>query len=350
MNHLENLVGQTLGGRWLVEECLRNANSNTTGGFFSVPFRASEVGSGKEAFLKVVDLIKAMRETYHDVTVTEALQRLLDNHSFEVFLSQICTERKMKRVVHAIDSGEHPLETAIGRLVFPYIVFELADGDVHNLLTIATPVETVWKVGVLHQVATAVQQLHHENIAHQDIKRSNVVFFGADNAKLTDLGRAVKSDRPSRNDNRDIPCQLQNAPPELLYHFRMEDWGQRHFATDLYMLGNLMCTIFTNITVTSFLLQRLAPDQRPFSYTGAYDDVLPALHRALGELLTALEGTIPKAIRADYLSSLALLCNPDPRKRGHPRDHSMRHGRRYSAERFISYFSAMYRKARFAIR
>lgn len=76
-------------------------------------------------------------------------------------------------------------------------------------------------MATLHQVAVGIQELHRAKIAHQDVKRSNVVFFGEqrDSVKLIDLGRAVKRDRPSRNDQRVVPASpsmlLPNACTDL---------------------------------------------------------------------------------------------------------------------------------------
>ena len=191
-----------------------------------------------------------------------------------------------------------------------------------------------------------MQQLHKGNIAHQDIKRSNVVLFGEENAKLTDLGRAVMKDTPSRNNDRVIPCQLGNSPPELLYGHRIADWGQVHFSTDLYMLGNLAYTLFYDITITARLMTLLPEELRCGRYTGNYQDVLPALQHSLGIIISEIGDEVPEAIREDYKTVIRLLCNPDPATRGHPKDHAQLHGRKYSAERFISAFDAIKRKTR----
>jgi len=343
-NPTANLVGQILNEKWKVTKILARDETNTTGGAFSVPFRVVNQETGKEAFLKVIDLIKSL-QMYSGLSAAEAMHRVGENHSFEVYLSEICRNKRMTRVVHAIDNGEVPIcVPPWGELRFPFIIFELADGDVHTLLTINHKLDDLWKINTLHQVATAVQQLHKENIAHQDIKRSNVVFFGATDAKLTDLGRAVKRNFPSRNDQRPIPCQNANSPPELLYGYHLPDWAQAHLATDLYMLGNLAFTLFFDDTITSQMIGRIPSDLHPGKFAGEYCDILPALQHALGEIIMEIERQIPKAIVQEYTSVIRWLCNPDPLKRGHPKDHAMKHSNKYSVERFISTFDAIKRK------
>ena len=343
-NPASTLVGAILNDRWKVIKKLSKDETNSTGGAFSVPYRVADLKTGKEAFLKVIDMIRSL-QMYTGLSLAESMVRIGQNHSFEVYLSEICKNKRMTRIVHAIDHGEHMLNVEPwGSFPFHYIVFELADGDVHTLLTIDSKLGTLWKINTLHQVATAVQQLHKENIAHQDIKRSNVVFFGPQNAKLTDLGRAVQRDSSSRNDDRVVPCQFANSPPELLYGHKLSDWAQVHFATDLYMLGNLAFTLFFDVTMTATLFQRIPPGLQPRNYNGEYSDVLPALQHALGEILVEIEPQLPEPIRDDYLSVIRWLCNPDPTKRGHPKDHAMKHSNKYSAERFITVFDMIKRK------
>ena len=350
-NPIENLpVGMVINGRWKIVEGIRTGTPDTTGGMFSVPYRVRDVETGRQAFLKVIDLVKAIG-VYHQLGVNEALRRITENHSFEVYLSTVCRQQKMDRVVHALDSGEFPHNIpGLGTVALPYIVFELADGDTHSLLTVDRGLDIIWKVQILHQVATGLRQLHKADIAHQDVKRSNVVFFGEADAKITDLGRAVKKDRPSRNDGREIPCQLQNSPPELLYGYSMQDWSQRHLATDLYMLGNLAYSLFFDTTVTLAIMSKVPASYSFRQFGGDYAEVVPVLQNCLAEVVVEVESLLPTEIRSEFLQILTMLCNPDPAKRGHPRDHALKHGQRYSAERFISLFDAMKRKAKTALR
>jgi eukaryotic-like serine/threonine-protein kinase len=349
-NPAEELVGTVIEGRWVVEERLNQDITDTTGGFFSVGYRVKDQNSGDAAFLKVINLKKAITlYALEGVPTAEALNRVTDSHLFEVQLAEICRNRKMDRIIRVLDHGDIPAEIPLlGTVGLPYIIFENGDCDTHTLLATARRHDIAWLMRTLHHAAVGIMQLHSEDIAHQDVKRSNLVFFGEQKAKLIDLGRAVKRDRPSRNDKRAIPCQWVNAPPELLYRYVPLDWDQSHFAADLYMLGSLGFSMFFDTTMTTAILERVAPQFRPFgksAFGGPYADALQALKQAFAEVLSAIEPQLNVAIRDDFIGVLRLLCNPDPVSRGHPRDHATKHGRRYSAERFVSAFARLHRKA-----
>lgn len=354
-NPAEELVGTLIKNRWSVQERLNQDQTDTTGGFFSVGYRVEDQHTGQSAFLKVINLKKAITlYALEGVPTAEALHRVTDSHLFEVQLAEICRDRKMDRVIRVIDHGDIPAEIPLlGTVGIPYIIFEQGDCDTHSLLATARRLDVAWHMRTLHHAAVGLQQLHSEDIAHQDVKRSNLIFFGEEKAKLIDLGRAVKRGRPSRNDDRSIPCQWVNAPPEFLYGHTSANWDQSHFATDLYMLGSLGFSMFFDTTMTTAILERVAPQFRPFGQTvfgGPYEDALPALKQAFAEVLAAVEPLLDLAIRNDFLDVVRMLCNPDPANRGHPRDHATKHGRRYSAERFVSAFARLQRKAQTAIR
>lgn len=338
-----------------MQERLNQDQTDTTGGFFSVGYRAEDQQSGQGAFLKVINLKKAITlYALEGVPTAEALNRVTDSHLFEVQLAEICRDRKMDRIIRVIDHGDIPGEIPLlGKVGIPYIIFEQGDCDTHSLLATARRLDVAWHMRTLHHAAVGLRQLHSQDIAHQDVKRSNLIFFGEERAKLIDLGRAVKRGRPSRNDNRTIPCQWVNAPPELLYGYSPANWDQSHFATDLYMLGSLGFSMFFDTTMTTAMFERVAPQLRPSGqivFGGSFDDALPALKQAFAEVLAAIEPLLAPAIRNDFIGVLGMLCNPDPSSRGHPRDHAMKHGRRYSAERFVSAFALLQRKAEIATR
>jgi serine/threonine protein kinase len=357
-NLAEELVGARIKDQWLVKQRIDQDENNTTGGFFSVGYRVENQDSGEVAFLKVINLQKAITlYGQQGVSTAEALNRVTDAHLFEVELVEICRKRKMHRIIRVIDYGDFPATVPLlGAVGIPYIIFEHGDCDTHSLLATAKRLDVAWHMRTLHHAALGIMQLHSEDIAHQDVKRSNVVFFAGEEAKLIDLGRAVKRDRPSRNDDRQIPCQPAHAPPEQIYGYRPPNWDQNHFATDLYMLGSLGFSMFFDTTMTMALLDRVAPQFRPArifgvtAFSGPYEEALPALNQAFAEILATATPLLDSTIRDRFAGALRLLCNPDPLHRGHPRDHAMKHGRRYSAERFVGTFANLQRLAQFNVR
>jgi serine/threonine protein kinase len=353
----ENLIGALVADRWRITNRLNGAGNDTTGGFFSIPYEVVDVETGRKAFMKVLNIQKALTIYQHSqgISLTEALHRITEAHLFECHLAEACANRKMTRVVRGLDHGHTPVEiSGLGPIEHGYIVFELGVGDTHHLLKFSKSLDLAWTMKVLHQAAVGVQQLHLADIAHQDLKRSNVVFFDSEDSKLADLGRAVKRNRPSNNDARDVPCQPINSPTELIYGFVPSDWDQRHFSTDLYMLGNLAFSMLSNLTITTAVLAQLPVELRPRalagthlggSYQGKYSEVVPFLKNALDSVLAQCAPQVDICIREKWTTTISQLCEPDPEKRGHPRDHAQKHSRRYSAERFISAFREMEMKA-----
>ena len=356
-NPAHNLVGQIISGLWRVTDKLKSDATDSTGGYFSVPYKVEHIETGEMAFLKVIDMMKAL-QLYQDqgVSTAEGMQIVGSSHLFECELADSCTGRRMTRVVRAIEHGEIKLMIpgTTFELGHGFLLFELGQGDTHSLLHGVKATDDAWKFKTLHQTAVGLRQLHEADIAHQDLKRSNVVFFGDDNAKLCDLGRAVKRGRPSRNDLRLVPCQPQNSPFELLYGLLPNEWDGRHFSTDLFMLGNLAFSIFNDATLTFSVLQSLPPELLPShlvgakGYQGPYLDVIPALRNALARTLVAGANAVPACVRETWSDTLMMLCEPDPAKRGHPKDIALEHGRKHSAERFVSSFRNMELKVRYS--
>jgi hypothetical protein len=111
-----------------------------------VPIRAGEPGSGgnfsigyrvqngdRVAFLKAIDLSRAMNQP----DVIAELKKIVDTASFEKSLCQLCGERRMDRVVLALASGDIKTGPNLQDTV-PYIIFELADGDVRRRIRFLT--------------------------------------------------------------------------------------------------------------------------------------------------------------------------------------------------------------------
>jgi serine/threonine protein kinase len=340
MNPGENLVGQVVNGEWIVEAKVDLSEARSTGGFFSIPYAVRHKETGQRAFLKLLDVVKAIqRYTDHGLSLAETLNRITSGHLFEVHLMETCGARRLSRVVRALDHGEVNLDVPFfGTIAFPFLVFELGDGDTHKLLTTMSRVDQAWWFHTLHQVATGLKQLHGIEIAHQDVKGSNVVFFGAANAKLADLGRAVQKGKQSLNDQRAIRGDGTHAPPEYHYGYTPPDWDERHLATDLYLLGSLAFAFYSGVSMTLALFAQLPPELLPTHIGIKFNEALPALIHAFGSTLQALGKSVDPVLREKLIPTIRYLCHPDPSLRGHPKDHEMLHGNRFSVERFISAF------------
>ena len=340
------LPGQTINGRWKVGAASGTTDPNATGGFFSRTFYCTDVTTGKPVFLKVVDVFKAITRYNGTMPIAEILVKIGQEHKFESNLMEECKEARLRRVVIALDSGDTTIPGYSGPVMF--LVFELAKGDTHKIKD-ETPALAIqrnsdkWWLDTLHCVATGLFQLHGKLIAHQDVKPSNILFFTELDAKIADLGRAVKKDKP--NGNQLKSGDINHSPPEIYYGMRPSEWGVRYLAVDLYMLGNLLYFHFSGgLTMTNALFSRLEPTFGP--HTGvSFKDALPALEEAFGRVIVDFRDNrvnhLPVKAADGLTDVLIQLCQPNPEKRGHPRDHAIKHGPRYSTQRYISRFNAI---------
>lgn len=340
------LVGSTINGKWHVEELISLSASDSTGGFFSVPYRVQEISTGHRAFMKITDVLKALDRYRRDgIGAAEAMARLGTAHLFEASLAKFCVGKRLDRIVKVLDSGDHPVAIAgFGDLDFPYLIFELADGDTHTMRKTLTKIDLCWWMKTLHEVAVGLAQLHGQRIAHQDVKPSNVVFF-KDGAKLTDLGRAVRRGVSGPNDGK--VGDAFHAPPEALFGYMAGDWDERHLAIDLYHLGSLLYFHFFQASATLALISKLPNTlvPPPFdallkvqAYRGSFNDALPYLEHGFGEVVMDLQDALPQRLKKQAAEVFIQLCHPNPARRGHPRDHAPVHGRKYSIERYVSLF------------
>ncbi len=234
------LSGYTLEGGW---EVVRHIDlSSTTGGCFSEAYIVKDK-RGDRAFLKALDYSRALQA--HDPA--SELQRLTESYNFERGLLQLCRSRRFDRVVSALADGK---VTVAGEVV-QYIIFELADGDLHDHADVLTELDIAWILRSLHHVATGIRQLHSQDIAHQDVKPSNVLVFNRDVSKLADLGRSARRGAHAPHDSLTIAGDATYAPPELLYGYLLPDWSARRLGCDLYLLGSMISSVHRQKYVSS---------------------------------------------------------------------------------------------------
>ena len=151
---------------------------------------------------------------------------MTENFTYERDLLKFCSEHNMKRIVTAIDSGEYREPETI--IPVPYLVFELAQGNLKNFRPIKNP-DLAWKLRVFHGILVGLRQLHNHSIVHQDIKPSNILIFGKDVSKISDLGSATKFDLESNWNKMEHVGDLRYSPIELLYNYFSTDWDTRRF-------------------------------------------------------------------------------------------------------------------------
>ncbi|MHA7134119.1 protein kinase domain-containing protein [Oerskovia turbata] len=334
----DNLVGVTLGNRWLLTERLAPGK---TGGNFSVGFLATGL-KGERAFVKIVNYQSIFRQP----NVMAAMQQISAAYTFERNLVQRCGTAKLSRIVAAYDYGE---ETAPGvQLPVSYIVFEPASHDVRRMLDLSESISLAAKLRLSHNAATGLGQLHAIGVAHQDVKPSNLLIFpGSGGSKVADLGRASDISVPAAHDAFPITGDRAYAPPEQSYGETYSSFNERRIACDIYQLGNLMSFILTGTTINARLKSHIYPDHAPENWGDNYAAVLPyvqAAHAAAIEEVSSELGFSP--IGASAAQVIAYTTDPDIHKRGHPVSRKFREP--FSMNRIITQLDLLSRRAELA--
>ena len=230
------MLGLTLKGDWhVVKKCSKTLSG--TGGCFSVGYIVQK--SDKRAYLKALDFYSQLMIADDPARV---MQPLLESYNFERDLLARCRDRRLSRVVVALDDGA--VRLAGSTLPVQYIIFELAEGDIRSQIGRADRLDLAWALRSLHQIAVGLQQLHAIGVAHQDTKPSNVLLFEeAGVSKISDLGRASLRGAEPPHEDEHYAGDPAYAPPELRYGEPPVDWDARRMGCDAYLLGSMIVWI-----------------------------------------------------------------------------------------------------------
>lgn len=337
-NPAEQLEKTILDDGWVVISKLPR-RVGSTGAQFSVGYMVESSETGQRAFLKALDLRQLMDPTSGDVI--DQLKNAVSIFAFERDICHKCFG--MDRVVSIIGSGQVLVNSSDSASLVPYLIFEAANGGNVRSYISDGDLSVAWALRSLHHVATGIAQLHRADIAHQDLKPSNVLVFDADRphqvSKVADMGRAAVRSHVGPYDDLATPGSKLYAPPELLYGQRASEFSDR-LACDVYLVGSLLCFYFANASMNSLLLRHLTLPFRPQDFGGTwegdYRDVLPQLQLAFAAALEDFGEACPTALRADLTALVSQLCDPDPARRRASGRRGVKGGQRYSLEYLIS--------------
>lgn len=335
---MADLIGRTTAGGWVIVEKIKFPPDHT-GGYFSESFF---VERGKErAFLKLMDITN-----FGDL---QELLAGLAGFSYETKLISHTTDRGLSRVVNLLESGE--LEVDPGNPIavlrrLPYLVFERGVGDIRRTVDVSAAVSEQWRFCVLHKTAAGLLQLHQANIAHQDLKPSNVIQIADDNLKLGDLGRSSMRGNAAPHDGLSVAGAHSYAPFELTYSYVLPDWIERRIATDVFHMGCLAVFVFTNIVLPAAVYSRLEPAYQPGTWGDSYEGVVPHLKAALARTLAEISNDFPVAFRHDLSALVADMCNPDPLKRGSGNKSGSSIGTTLWLQKYVSRFDLLEKRSR----
>ena len=324
----DNLVGKNIGGWTVINKFpAADLSKGETGGTFSICYSVER--EGKIYFMKVLDYKRAfMQRLKPGQSRAEVTGRYLLEFNYEKDLSNYCNSKKVSKIIRYIDSGEIEIEGYFISTV-SYIVYEMANGNIRSFLDFSEKIDEasilktlVEKLKSLHDVATGLNSLHSIHVSHQDIKPSNVMIFSSLESKLGDLGRSLCF-------SPEIKCpytfnhflgDLNYAPPEALFGFEIANLRERHYQADNYMLGGLVVFYLTSISMNAWLELYLPAPMRDLYAQGIdFSRILPCLLDAFQHALIEIRKIIKvSSIRDMLIQMITYLCNPDPRRRGHP--------------------------------
>jgi serine/threonine protein kinase len=338
------LLGLRLKGGWEVVELVARGPAQT-GGHFSQGYIVKG-NDGRKAYLKALDYSEALRTP----DPARALEALTAAYNFERDILNLCRSKRLDRVAVSIDDGAIVVEPGNEVAVVQYLIFDLADGDLRAAMAQADHLHVAWALRSLHNVATGLMQLHGQGIAHQDVKPSNVFFFGSSQySKVGDLGRSASKSLTSPHEELPVAGDLTYAPPELLYRSVSNEWTERRLGCDLYLLGSLASFLFFEIGVTPAILARLDPGFHWRTWQGTYGEVLPHVIDAFDKVLDGFAQSLKAGVPEELVTIVRRLCNPDPRRRGHPKN-VVQSGNQFALERFVAQFDLLARRAEFGVR
>lgn len=340
-NAANNLVGLTLNNIWFIKEKVQRGD-NDTGSFFSIGYIAEK--EGKEYFLKAYNLARFFSMN-NQASVVDAMLEMSTAYKYERDLSEHCKNKHVTKVSFVQGYGEENISGYIYGVV-PYLVFDLAEGDIRKTLSYSKSLDYAWRFKSLHDIAVGIKQLHKVKVSHQDLKPSNILVFSKE-SKLGDLGRSVCEDIHGPYSRLVYTGDLTYAPPEIMYKYYDNDLQRRAYALDCYMLGSLITFYFAGITMNALLMQHIPNEFSINNWKGDdYKILAPYIKNAFNDALSEFLNNIEKEkYKKDLLFLVSNLCNPIPEERGHPKNILSKTEKNHDLQRFISKLDLLKHKA-----
>lgn len=349
-NAAQSLLNRTLNTGWYVKEKIQRED-NQTGSNFSVGYIVEK--DNELCFLKAFDFaaflsVALPKSSKTEIDIVDVINDMTKAFIYERDLSTHCKDRRVTKVTFVKESGQEFIE-AMAIPVVPYLIFDLAEGDVRKRLDFSAKLDYAWRLKSLHDIAVGLKQLHQIEVSHQDLKPSNILVFNSE-SKLGDLGRSMCRNIDGPYNRMPFSGDYTYAPPEIMYRYYESDWNKRVFATDCYLLGSLIVYYFTGISMSA-LLRKHIPDSFGWeNWRGEFSELKPYLMDAFSKSLIEFDQNIKQEIFKNDLKSLVeMLCHPYPEKRGHPKN-ILLNGRDYSLERFITKLDVLKTRAELKLR
>jgi serine/threonine protein kinase len=336
----ECLEGIDLPDGWHIQSRI-SRHPKSTGGCFSESYKVIN-SDGREAFLKAFDFSSAFRGPGD---LADNLADLSNTFIFERELLNKCKGKS--RIVTPITAGYADIQRFAPLHKVPYLIFEMAQSDIRTKVAEWKEFDLAFSLRSIHHSSVGLQQLHLTQIAHQDLKPSNVLYFGQEGSKLSDLGCASDMSMPSKNDKYQIAGDPKYAPPELRYGLSIQDNFHARFIADMYLLGSLIFFFFLGVSASSLLWYKISRDQNRKFTQSTFTQDLPYLQYYFNDCLSDLKTSLDYAageIADSILQISRELCEPDPKRRGNPKTFGSLTPQ-WDLQTYISRFNLLARKA-----
>jgi serine/threonine protein kinase len=342
-NAAENLEGTLLDTGWKVVKRIPKGD-NSTGSFFSVCYLVEK--NGETCFLKAFDFAKFF-SIAPGKRVVDVISDMSTAFRYERDLSELCQNSRITKVAFVKESGEQYVANYTISFV-PYLIFDLAEGDVRNKLSIAKKIDNAWKLNSLHSIAVGLKQLHAIGVSHQDLKPSNILIFD-NNSKIGDLGRSISATLDSPFRSLPFSGDYNYAPPEILYGEIEPNLFKRTYLSDCYLLGSMIMFYFTGVGMSAAIKGNLSYNISWEQWQGSFDDVkhylLQSFEICIAWLQTILQVEMSPQLATEITDVVKGLCYPLPEKRGHPKNLGSS-TTNYNLERYVSKLNLLHNKAR----
>jgi len=334
INPAAELLGHSI-GNWKVVEKIDISNSS--GGNFSFGYIVKN-NTGEKAFLKALDystasMIPGMQ--------AENLNKMTNAYLFERNLLEQCGRKGLRNVVRMIDHGEYRHLQSWPYAV-NYLVMEKADCSARDMLTLNASLDTLWALNSLHGIAVGIKNLHEIDVAHQDVKPSNVLFFKDEKtSKIGDVGRASTLSIESQHDKFSTAGDPAYSPFEQLYGVKFDNWRKRRYSCDAFMFGNLIMCYFNGVSITVSTLRNMDDKFLPRNWGDEYVDVLPYIEASFFQVIDSFIPMNDISLRESLMTMIIELCHPDPNIRGDKKERGIQ---KFSLQRYISHLDRLYKK------
>jgi len=344
-NAAHGLLGITLKSGWKVID-KHTKNDNSTGSFFSVGYKVEK--EGRVCFLKAFDFAKFFQISEPGRDVIDVMGDMITAFQYERDLSNYCKKKHVTKVSFVQEAGQENIPGYSVSIV-PYLIFDLADGDVRSIIDFSNKLDFAWKLHSLHDISVGLKQLHSIDVGHQDLKPSNIIIFKKE-SKLGDLGRSICKDIDGPYNKLHFTGDFTYAPPEIMYNYYDNDWNKRVYATDCYLLGSMVVFYFLGISMSALLLKHIPDNFRWEVWRGAFPEIKPYLADGFTKAIHEFRDCISEPYFKKEISLLVEhLCFPFPEERGHPKT-IMQTGNNFNLERFVSRFNLLSNKAEYLIK